>query len=172
MKKIFIIIGLLIALIVGYLFARKYNFKIEDKAKTPTTTLSPAPSSATAVSKLGDGVDEYGCKVSSGYSWCKTKNKCIREWEETCDEQEAIAQALADKNGWSANDIVVTVTKIDGNYARGMVNGKSEPGGGIYWAAKTDGKWKIVQDGNGIPDCNVLKVEYKFPPDFLTGVCD
>ncbi|MEK7498549.1 MAG: hypothetical protein AAB611_01665 [Patescibacteria group bacterium] len=28
--------------------------------------------------------DEYGCIPGAGYSWCETKKKCLRPWEEAC----------------------------------------------------------------------------------------
>lgn len=31
----------------------------------------------------GDG-DEHGCIPSAGYTWCETKQKCLRQWEEKC----------------------------------------------------------------------------------------
>lgn len=35
---------------------------------------------------LGGDKDEYGCIGSAGYSWCPAKNKCLRIWEEPCEE--------------------------------------------------------------------------------------
>ncbi len=35
---------------------------------------------------VGNDTDEYGCKPSAGYSWCESKQKCIRAWEEDCPE--------------------------------------------------------------------------------------
>ena len=33
---------------------------------------------------LGGDSDVHGCKASAGYSWCESKQKCIRMWEEDC----------------------------------------------------------------------------------------
>ncbi|MEM4272234.1 MAG: hypothetical protein QXH30_01475 [Candidatus Bilamarchaeaceae archaeon] len=33
---------------------------------------------------VGGDRDEHGCIPSAGYSWCETKRKCYRPWEETC----------------------------------------------------------------------------------------
>jgi hypothetical protein len=35
---------------------------------------------------IGGDKDEGGCLVGAGYSWCEKKNKCIRAWEEPCDD--------------------------------------------------------------------------------------
>jgi len=36
--------------------------------------------------EVGGDVDEHGCKASAGYSWCEPKQKCLRTWEEPCEE--------------------------------------------------------------------------------------
>ena len=36
---------------------------------------------------IGGKKDEGGCYISAGYHWCAKKQKCIRPWEETCDEK-------------------------------------------------------------------------------------
>ena len=33
---------------------------------------------------IGRDRDEHGCKTSSGYTWCETKQKCLRTWEDEC----------------------------------------------------------------------------------------
>ena len=33
---------------------------------------------------IGGDSDGHGCKASAGYSWCESKQKCIRMWEEDC----------------------------------------------------------------------------------------
>jgi hypothetical protein len=35
---------------------------------------------------VGGDRDEHGCIGSAGYSWCESKQKCIRVWEENCSE--------------------------------------------------------------------------------------
>lgn len=34
----------------------------------------------------GNDADEHGCIGSAEYSWCAQKNKCLRTWEEKCEE--------------------------------------------------------------------------------------
>lgn len=34
---------------------------------------------------IGGQRDEHGCLGPAGYSWCETKNKCLRIWEEPCE---------------------------------------------------------------------------------------
>jgi hypothetical protein len=176
MKNVLIVLGLVIAFLGGYFISQKYNFKIEDKtlSKNIPAEISPSPSSTvTGEPLVGADTDEYGCKPSTGYSWCEFKKKCIREWEESCDPQEEIAQALADKHQWNTEDIIVTVSKSSAQFARGSVREKSSTtGGGMFLAVNKNNQWEIAFDGNGAPDCNLLKVTYSFPPDFLSGICD
>jgi len=34
---------------------------------------------------VGGDKDSHGCIGSAGYSWCEVKQKCLRSWEETCE---------------------------------------------------------------------------------------
>ncbi len=176
MKNVLIVLGLIIAFAGGYFISQKYDFRIEDKTspKDMTAELSPSPSPlVTDEPMVGADIDEYGCKPSTGYSWCESKKKCIRAWEESCDPQEEIARALADKHQWNIDDIIVTVSKSDAKFARGSVRDKSsEVGGGMFLAVKIDNQWEIAFDGNGAPDCTLLKANYSIPQDFLLGICD
>src|SRR3990167_4591874 len=36
---------------------------------------------------VGNDRNEYGCIDSAGYSWCEAKNKCLRQWEEECEDE-------------------------------------------------------------------------------------
>ena len=36
--------------------------------------------------EVGGDTDEHGCDASAGYTWCEAKQKCLREWEEPCEE--------------------------------------------------------------------------------------
>lgn len=44
---------------------------------------SPEDTSA-PTGPLGGDRDEHGCIASAGYSWCESKQKCLRVWEEPC----------------------------------------------------------------------------------------
>lgn len=169
-----LLVGFLIifAFVSGYFFSQKYDLKIESKNSPKTLqAISPTVKDEPLV---GNDSDEHGCKGSAGYSWCEIKQKCLRIWEEPClSDEESIKQALVKKHGWNSEDIIVTVSKNDGQFARGGVKEKSsEVGGGMFLAVKRNGEWEIAFDGNGAPDCIQLKTAYLFPKEILTGVCD
>ena len=35
---------------------------------------------------IGGDTDFHGCLIAAGYSWCEAQQKCLRTWEEPCDE--------------------------------------------------------------------------------------
>ncbi|MGB6881870.1 MAG: hypothetical protein WBD86_01015 [Microgenomates group bacterium] len=50
---------------------------------------APKPESGCGEEKIiGGDKDEHGCIGSAGYTWCESKQKCLREWEEPCEQEE------------------------------------------------------------------------------------
>jgi hypothetical protein len=35
---------------------------------------------------IGGQRDKHGCLIPAGYSWCESKKKCLRVWEEPCSK--------------------------------------------------------------------------------------
>ncbi|MDD5289915.1 MAG: hypothetical protein PHT40_01780 [Patescibacteria group bacterium] len=119
---------------------------------------------------IGGDKDEHGCLGSAGYSWCALKNKCLRIWEEVCDEKltNDLRQAFADKYQKKIEDIKVTVSLATETHARGGVKfGTGEAvEGGNFLAAKVNDAWQIVFDGNGNIACALLR-QYNFPANMM-----
>ena len=44
---------------------------------------------------VGNDRDSHGCIPSAGYSWCEAKQKCLRSWEEPCEENNAMTEQTA-----------------------------------------------------------------------------
>lgn len=129
---------------------------------------------------VGGDKDEHGCIGSAGYSWCEEKQKCLRVWEETCSAEdiktaEEIKKLLAEKYDKELADVNVNIIMSDDTHAVGtvffLINGQQGEGGGVL-AIKDKGKWKLVYDGNGSVDCQLLKNTYGFSVDLLSGFCD
>jgi len=77
---------------------------------------------------------------------------------------ESVKEAIVDRRGGDPNDLEVTVDTIDGDYASGGArNVGAVAGGGMWFAAKVDGKWELVWDGNGTIMCSDLKNYPNFP---------
>jgi len=36
---------------------------------------------------IGGETDEHGCLSTAGYTWCESKQKCLRTWEEDCSSE-------------------------------------------------------------------------------------
>jgi len=130
--------------------------------------------------------DEHGCLLAEGFSWCEAKQICLRAEVEPCEEevkdpieeaakkdQKEIKQALLDKHGWTSDSVIVTITENNGTHAFGSVQpaGDTSGGGGLLFAAKVDGKWKIAWDGNGTINCSDIE-PYDFPLEMLPECFD
>lgn len=90
----------------------------------------------------------------------------------TIDDLALITKALAIKTGLAEAAITVTISKHIGDYARGgIVEKSSEVGGAQWFAAKKNGAWVIVHDGQDYPKCSAL-VGYSFPKEILDSCMD
>jgi hypothetical protein len=135
----------------------------------------------------GSDRDIHGCIGSAGYSWCDIKQKCLRIWEEPCTDSTPAGQsspgspvtmapetetllaamkaAIVLKRGPDAANMTYTVSKIEGNYAQGGASGTG--GGGMWFAAKVNGTWNLVWDGNGTILCSDLTAYPEFPTTMI-----
>ncbi len=178
-----IIIGFLLGVIViggvvWYLFRTPNSKQINLEIKTSPTPLIASP--ITPSGKLiGGDKDEHGCLPAAGYQWCEVKQKCLRSFEEACSNSTAsdeaeIAKALALKNSWPKYDnLKVTISKNDGTYASGGVREiGAETGGGMWFAKKVNGIWKIVTDGNGVTLCSSLVAYPDYPVSLIPQCYD
>jgi len=86
--------------------------------------------------------------------------------------KDQIIQALSKKNSWDASRVEVNVITVEDNFAKGDVKFKDEMGGGLWFAAKVNGAWQIVYDGNGIITCDQLTNYQNFPKDLIPSCYD
>ena len=50
---------------------------------------APKPEDGCGEEKIiGGQRDKHGCLGPAGYTWCESKQKCLREWEEPCEQEE------------------------------------------------------------------------------------
>jgi len=82
----------------------------------------------------------------------------------------AIKAALVVKHGPDAESLNVMVSKIEGDYATGGAS--AQGGGGMWLAAKVNGDWKLVWDGNGQINCSDLALYPVFPNDLVSECWD
>ncbi|MFA5029646.1 MAG: hypothetical protein WC518_02740 [Patescibacteria group bacterium] len=90
---------------------------------------------------------------------------------EQVDTVAAIKQLFIHKYNKQPDEVTVHIKQEDATHARGEVKfgvgGVGE--GGIFLAAKVDGVWQLVFDGNGQIDCALVK-QYSFPAEMI-GDC-
>jgi hypothetical protein len=139
-------IGILIA-IGGFLLGQnKSGLEKQTVISTPTinnSLISPKPT----VSTLTPSIDEIAIIIK------------------------AVKDALIAEHGSVASSLNVTVSKIEGNSAKGA--GSEQGGGGMWFAARADnGVWKLVWDGNGTISCSVLGPYPNFPSDMIPECFD
>jgi hypothetical protein len=72
-------------------------------------------------------------------------------------DEDAIRAALAAHLGSNANDLTVVIDQNTRSHAKGSVEN------GYFLAAKVNGEWQIVADGQAMPDCQLV-ASYEFPP--------
>jgi len=82
----------------------------------------------------------------------------------------AVKAALIAKHGSSFSSLNYSINKVEGNYASGSVGGQG--GGGMWFAAKVNGNWVIVSDGNGTTSCSDLSPYPDFPKDIIPECWD
>ena len=176
MKKqslLLIIIGILL-FISGLLTAIILQARLD---MVPEAAIQPSITPSNDEPIVGGDRDEHGCIPSAGYTWCEAKQKCLRAWEEDCSapktDAEQIKEVLVAKYDWDADNIVLTVRTNDGQYASGGVREiNALAGGGMWFAAKVDGQWQIVSDGNGTAMCSDLTAYPDFPSDLIPECWD
>jgi hypothetical protein len=50
----------------------------------PNCEFAPCSGKSKSKDMVGDDRDTHGCIGSAGYTWCEEKQRCLREWEESC----------------------------------------------------------------------------------------
>ncbi|MCB9009392.1 MAG: hypothetical protein H6656_18875 [Ardenticatenaceae bacterium] len=84
----------------------------------------------------------------------------VPECEAASSDEAAIQAALGAHLGVDPNALTVIVETNTGTHARGGVDN------GYFLAAKVNGSWVIVADGQGVIDCDVV-APYGFPASMV-----
>lgn len=81
-----------------------------------------------------------------------------------------VKDALIEKYGSESASMNVTVSQIEGGYAKGMV--AEDGGGGMWFAAIKNGFWTLVWDGNGVINCRDISSFPEFPNNLIPECWD
>lgn len=150
-----IVIGIIILVLGvggGYYFAT--NYKVTPQGQpvvTPATevvieTVTPIPTPTQTVAVATPTPDEKAAVIA------------------------AVKASEVARIGADANTETYTVSKIQGNYAKGSAGGQ---GGGAQWfAAKVNGTWKLVFIGNGTVQCSDLTNYPNYPVAWIPECWD
>lgn len=173
------ILGIILTIVVlalgvtSFFLGRQTAPVVKCVSDSPYSVSATPPGISPTVNLVGNDKDEHGCIGSAGYSWCEAKKKCLRLWEEGCEvknDNDLVKQAMLNKYGKDASTMTVTVKTNDGTYASGSVN--SDGGGGYFFAAKSNGQWVIVADGNGVIECSSLAQFPNYPTNLIPECFD
>jgi len=154
----------------------KIKVKFADTEESSDKTKEPSKDD---LELIGGDTDEHGCIGPAGYIWCESKQKCLRVWEEPCEEETAtvteedIKSAFSKKYpDWNMDEMEIEIVDDMGKHASGGIREKgSEIGGGYWFAAKTTDGWIIAADGNGSIFCEDINL-YNFPADMIAECID
>lgn len=105
-----IIILVVIVLVLGGYFTYEYYSKVKSQENISQL--------------LGGDKDEHGCIGSAGYSWCEAKQKCLREWEEKCQEQKEFI-AWPNVNSFDLDAKTFSAKGVGKDASMGVVNIKT-----------------------------------------------
>lgn len=123
---------------------------------------------------IGGQKDAHGCLIAAGYSWCESKQKCLRVWEEECyaKEEAALTEIFSSKHNQLVTETNVTIVVMENNFASGTVSfGETAGEGGEFLARLADNAWIIDFEGNGSIDCPKIQ-GLGYPQEVLEGFCD
>lgn len=115
-----------------------------------TNTNAAANTEINSNQLLGGDTDEHGCKPSAGYSWCESKQKCLRIWEEECPAISNTNTAAGETAGWKTFESTDTYVTED------MDSFTSYLSNTVHYSIKYSSNWTL--DGTVFSDENGDKI--------------
>jgi hypothetical protein len=88
-----------------------YSFKKDTNTEPKVVNIS-SEEEVDKVDLVGNDRDEHGCIGSAGYSWCESRSKCLRIWEEDCP---AIIEEDSQEDSKKAEVEVVVTSPLPGS---------------------------------------------------------
>jgi hypothetical protein len=157
-KTTFLVI-LLIILGIGGGYYLGTNYKFTLQPQNAVTTTAPAIPTTTAT-PTDETILVTGTPSAAVVS---------PTTDETAVLIAAVKAGLVAEHGPDAATMTITVSKIVGNFAQG--GAAATGGGGMWFAAKVNGVWKLAWDGNGTISCTSVN-PYNFPATMIPQCWD
>lgn len=146
---ILVIILILLGIVGGYYLGANYKFTLQPQNAVTTTALAPSPTPT---------IEPI---LNTGTPSATTVTPTV---DETATLIAAVRAGLIAEHGAGAAGMTITVSKIVGNFAQGGAS--DQGGGGMWFAAKVNGVWKLAWDGNGTISCTSVN-PYNFPTSMI-----
>ncbi|MBU2566148.1 hypothetical protein KKG46_01155 [Patescibacteria group bacterium] len=114
--------------------------------------------------------DEFICPIIEGRDFPQSMiSGCKKPDDEfTVADAREIQSVFADMYHKNIEDILISVDQYDAEHARGTVQFAGEDAGGMFLAAKDQGSWDVIIDGNGNFKCEFLE-PYGFSDEMSKG---
>lgn len=179
----FIVLFAALLIVVGF-FAYSYGENRSSSKGGITTPGMPNPASVYCEQQGGkvqietapDGSQSGLCVFNDGTScdeWAFYRNECQKGQSKAAakSDSDLIKEAMLRKINSDETKMQVTISKIDGNYAKGGVSPIDGAGGAWFIAAKVSENWVIVYDGQAYPYCSQI-APYNFPKTMVPQCWD
>ncbi len=144
------IVLILLGIAGGYYFGTNYRLTLQPHTEVATAVPTPSPTQEVQVLP-------------------SVKSSPAPTVDETATLIAAVKAGLVAEHGPDAGTLNVTVSKISGNFAQG--GAAASGGGGMWFAAKVSGAWKLAWDGNGMISCASIN-PYNFPVSMIPECWD
>lgn len=113
-----------------------------------------------------DGNGVYTCQAVEPYNFpAAMVEDCYEEKSESTTD--ALKKLFAIKYNQPQATIQLSIAQETKNHVRGGIRFGSEVGGALFLAARVNGAWKIVFDGNGSYSCQSVQ-PYTFPAEMIS----
>lgn len=86
-------------------------------------------------------------------------------------EEALIKEAVLERVKLDEEEVEFTITTNTGTYAKGLIREVGAVSGGYWLAAKSDGEWVAVYDGQANPPCEDVDL-YDFPTGLVSECLD
>ncbi len=136
--------AVLIIILVGVIaYLAKQNKQLRSASQTPVATVTIVTLSPTATPSRTSTTTRTVTSTPTA-----TPSASV---------DDLVKAALASKFNTSSDQIAMTISKRADNSVFGGVTIGEEQSGGWFVAAKKDGEWKVIADGNGTISCSSLE---------------
>lgn len=139
-----------------------YSIEIYDEANRKIIYLTPIPN--TELESLSNNQPVSAAETEVATEAAESSEAAI---------EAAVRSDIVEKQGSDPADLEISVERVEGDYAQGLVRERSSMVGGAGWfAAKIDGDWELVWDGNGTVLCEDLVAYPDFPTNLIPDCYD